>query len=128
MPIQSWGKSGILAYFGTKIGYFGHIFWDMDFKFVLPIMSIKIKGQTKLGFNWTEIGHFSLQKQQKRPYLKIPFCPMCQSLLQHFHMNLPKIKKTDSDQTSKHGRVYFLCVINNKLVKVWDFNKVIMMN
>ena len=26
MPIQSWGKSGILAYFGLRIGYFGHIY------------------------------------------------------------------------------------------------------
>ena len=30
MPIQSWGKSGVLAYFGLKIGYFGHIFLDME--------------------------------------------------------------------------------------------------
>ena len=26
MPIESWGKSGVLAYFWLKIGYFGHIF------------------------------------------------------------------------------------------------------
>ena len=26
IPIQSWGKSGVLAYFALKIGYFGHIF------------------------------------------------------------------------------------------------------
>ena len=32
MPIQSWGKSGVLAYFWLKIGYSGHIFWDMNFK------------------------------------------------------------------------------------------------
>ena len=44
MPIQSWGKSGVLAYFGLQIGYFGHIFWDMDFKFDLPIIYINIKG------------------------------------------------------------------------------------
>ena len=25
MPIQNWGKSGVLAYFGQQIGYFGHI-------------------------------------------------------------------------------------------------------
>ena len=51
MPIQSWGKSDDLAYlnFGMKIDYFGHIFWDKDFKFVLPtapIIYINIKGQT----------------------------------------------------------------------------------
>ena len=26
MPIESWGKSGVLAYFWLKIGYVGHIF------------------------------------------------------------------------------------------------------
>ena len=41
MPIQCWGKSGILAYFVLTIGYFGHIFRDMDFKFVLPFIYIK---------------------------------------------------------------------------------------
>ena len=46
IPIQSWGKSGVLAYFGLKIGYFGHIYWDMDFKFVLPIIYINIEEQT----------------------------------------------------------------------------------
>ena len=33
MPIESWGKSGVLAYFGPKISHFGHIFWNMDVKF-----------------------------------------------------------------------------------------------
>ena len=47
MPIESWGKSGVLAYFWLKIGYSGHIFWDMDFKFVLPIIYINIKGKTQ---------------------------------------------------------------------------------
>ena len=65
MPIQSWGKSGVLAFFGPKIGHFGQIFRDMDFNFVLPIMSIDIKGQTKLEVNWTQINHFSLQKYTK---------------------------------------------------------------
>ena len=60
MPIQSWGKSGVLAYFGPKIGYFGHIFWDVDSKFVLPVIYINIKGQTQLEVNWTQIDHFVL--------------------------------------------------------------------
>ena len=51
MPIQSWGESGVLAYFGQKIGYDGHIFRDMDFKFVLPIVYINIKGQIQLDPN-----------------------------------------------------------------------------
>ena len=45
MPIQIWGKNGVLAYFGPKMGHFGHIFWDKDFKF----------------------DHFSLQQTQKWP-------------------------------------------------------------
>ena len=45
MPMQNWDKSGVLAYFGPK---FGHIFWDIDFKLIFPIISIDIKGQTKL--------------------------------------------------------------------------------
>ena len=44
MPIQIWGKSGVLAYFRLTIGYYGHIHWDMDFKFVLPLIYINIKG------------------------------------------------------------------------------------
>ena len=60
MPIESWGKSGILAYFWLKIGYFGHIFWYMDFKFVLPVIHINIKGQTQLEYNWTQIANFIL--------------------------------------------------------------------
>ena len=62
MTIQSWGKSGVLAYFDVKIFNFGHIFWHMDFKFVLPIISIDIKGNTKLEVNWTQIDYFSIQK------------------------------------------------------------------
>ena len=40
MLIQSYGKSGVLA-------YFGQIVWDMNFKFVLPIIYVDIKGQTQ---------------------------------------------------------------------------------
>ena len=58
MPIDCWGKSGVLAYFWLKIGYFGYFFWDMDFKFVLPI--IYIKGKPQLEVNWTQIDHFIL--------------------------------------------------------------------
>ena len=36
MPIQSWGKNGFLIYFGPKIGHFGNIFGDTDFKFDFP--------------------------------------------------------------------------------------------
>ena len=46
MPIQSWGKNGALA-------YFGHIFWDMDFKFVLPII-VSLISRVKL--SWKSIG------------------------------------------------------------------------
>ena len=39
MLFKSLGQSGVLAYFGLKIDYFGHIFWDMDLKYVLPSSS-----------------------------------------------------------------------------------------
>ena len=61
LQIQNWGKSGVLAYFGPKIGHFGHIFKNnMDFKFVSPIIYINIKGQTQLIVNKTQIDQFSL--------------------------------------------------------------------
>ena len=54
MLIQSWGENGVLAYFVPKIDrHFGHIFEDMDFNFVLPIIFIYIKGKTKLEVDWT---------------------------------------------------------------------------
>ena len=62
MLIKSRGKSGILAYFGLKIGYFGHVFWDMDFKFVIPIVYNNTKGQTQLEGKLTQIDHFGFQK------------------------------------------------------------------
>ena len=34
--------------FLAKIGYFGHIFGDLDFKFVLPTIVINIKEETQL--------------------------------------------------------------------------------
>ena len=41
MLIQTWGKSGVLAYFGPKISYFGHIFGVMDFLNILSPKSLK---------------------------------------------------------------------------------------
>ena len=75
MPIQSLGKSGFLAYFGLKVGYFGHIYWDMDFKCVLSVIYINIEGQIQLEVNWTQIDHAGLQKATKWPYLKTSFSP-----------------------------------------------------
>ena len=46
VPIYIWGKSGVLAYYGPKIGHFDHIFGNMDFELVLPdiyILSIREK-------------------------------------------------------------------------------------
>ena len=86
MPIQSWGKSDI------------QIFWDMDFKFVLPIISIYIEGQTKLEVNWTQIDYFSLQKNTKMAMFQNPILPKCQSpknlLLLHFPLICLKIPQS----------------------------------
>ena len=35
---------------------------DLDFKFVLPIIYINIKGEPQLEVYWTQIDHFGLQK------------------------------------------------------------------
>ena len=48
-----------LAYFGPNDGYLGHIFWDIDFKFVLLIIYIKIEAQTNLEVNRNSLGHLS---------------------------------------------------------------------
>ena len=52
MPVQSWGKRGFLACFGQKIGPSDHIFRDIDFKFVFPVIYIDIKGKSR----WKPIG------------------------------------------------------------------------
>ena len=38
-------------------GYFGQMFWDMNFKFVLPSIYINFHIQTKFEVNQTQIGH-----------------------------------------------------------------------
>ena len=38
---------------------------ELDFKFVLPIIYINIKGQTQLEVNLTQIDQFSLKKPTK---------------------------------------------------------------
>ena len=49
-----WPAAKVAAgYFRPNFGYFGHIFWDIDFKFVLPIIYIKTGKQTKYKVNWT---------------------------------------------------------------------------
>ena len=42
MPMQSKGRNGVLAFFVPKISHFDHIYGDMDFTFVLPIIFIDI--------------------------------------------------------------------------------------
>ena len=95
MPIDSWGKSGILAYFWLKNGYSGHIFGDRDLKFVLPIIYINIKGKTQLTVNWTHFDHFDHfdpQKNHKNGHIsKRHFGEVSITkslLLLHFFMNL----------------------------------------
>ena len=53
MAIQTLAKSGRAANFEPISGYFGHIFKDRDFIFVLPIITIKSDGQTKFKANRT---------------------------------------------------------------------------
>ena len=48
--------------FWPKIGYFSHIFKDIDFEFVLLIIYIKIERQTRLEVNRTQNVYFGSQK------------------------------------------------------------------
>ena len=57
---QKWN----LAYF---VPIDGQIFWDMNFKFVLPFININFDIQTKFEVNQTQIGHSILQKTPKHP-------------------------------------------------------------
>ena len=45
-PLEGRAPKWQLAYFRPKVGYFGQMFWDMDFKFVLPIIYHENDGQT----------------------------------------------------------------------------------
>ena len=51
-PIEGRAPKWQLAYFRPNVGYFGHNFRDIDFKFVLPIIYIKIGEQTKYKVKW----------------------------------------------------------------------------
>ena len=66
------GRTLKLAYFRPKIDYFGDIFKDIDFKFVLLIY-IKIDRQTKLEVNRTKNNHLASKKPHKWPYLNSDF-------------------------------------------------------
>ena len=74
-PLEGRALKWDLAYFGPRVGYFGHIFWDISFKFVLPIIYIKIDGQTNLksiGLNFAiNKAYETLQKPLKWPYRKM---------------------------------------------------------
>ena len=75
------GRTLKLAYFRPKIDYFGHIFKDIDFKFVLLIY-IKIDRQTKLEVNRTKNNHLASKRPHKWPMAisQFGFFPMCPSL------------------------------------------------
>ena len=62
-----------LAYFGPKVVYFGQIFQDIDFKFVLLVTYIKIDKQIILGVIRTQNDYLSLKKPHKWSYLNSDF-------------------------------------------------------
>ena len=70
MPFKFGAKVRTWPIFGRKFAILATIFETWTF---LPIIVTDIKGQTKLEVNWTLIDHFSIQKPQKWPYLKISF-------------------------------------------------------
>ena len=54
-------------------------FWDMDFKFVLTLIYINIKGKPYLEVNWTQIDHLSSEKH-KTTSSQNAILAKCQSL------------------------------------------------
>ena len=52
----------------------------MDFKFVLPFISIDIKELTKFEVNWTQIDNFSLRKLKTTKMAIISQNPICPSV------------------------------------------------
>ena len=77
--INVFAQNWHLIYFVPIDGHIGQMFWDMNFKFVLPDIYINFDHlQTKFEVNQTQIGH-SIPKNSKNlpkwPYLKTPLCP-----------------------------------------------------
>ena len=70
-----------LSYFGPQDGYFGDIFWDMDFQLVLPNIHINFDIQTKFEVNQTQIGHSIPKKLQKLTKVAISQNPICPSVI-----------------------------------------------
>ena len=56
-PLEGRTPKWWLAYFGPKIGQFGHIFRDFNLQFVLPIIYIKIDVHINFEVNQTQFGH-----------------------------------------------------------------------
>ena len=109
MPIQSEGKSGVLADSGPKISHLGPIPCDMDVKFFLPSFLLILRDKPSL--SWTQIDHLSLQNSLKWPYLKIPSCSSVNhqnaNCLLHFFMNLYETFRIDVNMdfaNTNHGR------------------------
>ena len=71
----------------------------MDFKFVLHIIYINIKGKTQLEVIWTQIDLFGLQKSIKMAISQNAILAQCQLpkslLLLHFLMNLSQTFRID---------------------------------
>ena len=76
-------KSGICLFVPID-GHFGQMFWDMNFKFVLPFIYINFDIQTKFEVNQTQISQIATSQN--------PILPKCHTpknlLLLHFSMNL----------------------------------------
>ena len=71
----------------------------MDFKFVLPLIYINIKGETQLEVYWTQIDHFGPQKTIKMAISQNAISAKCQLpkslLLLHFSIYLSENFRID---------------------------------
>ena len=91
--LQKWW----LAHFGPNISYFGQMFWDLDFKFVLPIIYINIDilepNEKSIGLKLAIWAHKNLQKTLKWPYhnSQDPILPKCLSPKSLFLLHIQQI-------------------------------------
>ena len=95
--IQSWGKSSVLAYFGLKIGYFGHFVEIRTSNLICPSFTLIVRdrpNQKSIGPNLTIM---SSKKRRNGHISKRHFGQesITKSQLLHFSMNLSETFSID---------------------------------
>ena len=94
MPFQSWGKTASWDILGRKLAILA------KFQFFLPIISINLKGQTNLKVNWTQIDHFSLQKNTKIAISQNPMLCRLSGVVVHSLPSVQEVPSSNPDITT----------------------------